>query len=403
MTVSVADTKEVNVGDGVTVAFPFSFKTLDTDELSVFLTAYDGVETVLEEDTHYTVELNVNQNSSPGGTVTMLTAPGVGVPLVVMRNMNFARTVSFSSSIPAEVVEEELDRLAMMAQQLKEQLDRSLHVSAAVQVPADLNFGSATLRSNKLVGFSDTGAKGLYSVEGDSLVGPAGTVRGVRIEFDAPLVFRQSPSGAWSHTEVNVSFVWSADDADTETRTVLVEINPETAEFVNPSLTEPSDEWTSALASGNQVLRLTSEYDSVREYVSLAIVAAPPDEYTSDDAALTWTGYGSSPGGNVTWVDRAGLASLFLTAALTATSNATGMTWTAGTLPTDVRPAAARSVLCVVVDGGVEKVGLATIATDGGVTFALLEESSGNVTCAGAFANSGTKGLPAHWNVVYPL
>ena len=75
MTISATYTPAQASGNGVTVAFPFVFKTFDQADLVVIITDTDDVDTTQTITTHYTVALNADQNNNPGGTVTMLTAP----------------------------------------------------------------------------------------------------------------------------------------------------------------------------------------------------------------------------------------------------------------------------------------------------------------------------------------
>ena len=60
-------------GNGVTTAFPFTFKVFAATEVYVVRADEDGVETVLVQNSGNTVALNPNQNTNPGGTVTLST------------------------------------------------------------------------------------------------------------------------------------------------------------------------------------------------------------------------------------------------------------------------------------------------------------------------------------------
>ena len=407
MTINVLDTKEVYNGDGSTVEFDFGFKVAAEEDLVVFLTAADGVETVLTLNTDYTVVLNVNQNSAPGGTVTLDAAPGVAIPLVIMRGMEFARGTEFTSSVPPHIIEDELDRVTMYTQQLSEKLDRSLHVSAAQQEVPDMNLGNAQTRAGKLVGFNSVGNAALFelSSEGDSVVGPRGEMSASRVTYDAPAIFRKEANGEWSHESVTVTFIWTVDGLTVESRELVVEINTASAEFVDPGLTEPGDEFTSLLATGNQLLRLTSEFDGIREYAQLSIVTMPADDYGVETFTPSWgaNGFSSDPVGDVSYTERSGVVTLSLEAALTATSDHAAMTWAAATLPVGIRPSETRTLECLLVDSGVEKMGVVTLGTDGSATFALQEVDGTQIVVDGVFAASGSKGLPNSWTVVYSL
>ena len=57
-------------GDGTSTEYPFTFRVFDAGEVVATL-AVDGVETVLSASTDYTVSVNDDQQSTPGGTVSL--------------------------------------------------------------------------------------------------------------------------------------------------------------------------------------------------------------------------------------------------------------------------------------------------------------------------------------------
>jgi len=60
------------IGNGTASAFPFTFKVFAATDLDVIkLTVSTGTESTLVLTTDYTVSLNGDQNSNPGGTVTL--------------------------------------------------------------------------------------------------------------------------------------------------------------------------------------------------------------------------------------------------------------------------------------------------------------------------------------------
>jgi hypothetical protein len=82
--------------------------------------------------------------------------------------------------------------------------------------------------------------------------------------------------------------------------------------------------------------------------------------------------------------------------AISGTSNTTALTMTG--LPAAFRPKAAtgqRRAFCTVLDNGAAVGGIATIGTDGTVTFGI------GIDGTTAFTNSGSKGLPSNFTLVY--
>jgi hypothetical protein len=115
-------------GNGVTTAFPFAFKVFQTVDVLVVQATAAGVETELVLNTHYTITLNSDQNTSPGGTVNMVTAPPVDYKLVITSQVEELQPVDITNGggfYPA-VINSALDRLTILVQQLKEQVNRSV-------------------------------------------------------------------------------------------------------------------------------------------------------------------------------------------------------------------------------------------------------------------------------------
>jgi len=118
-------------GNGSTTDFAFSYKFLQNEDLVVVeRVVATGVETVKELTTHYTV---TGEGEDSGGTVTMLVAPATGTSLVIYRNPDAVQPYNpaDNESLPAETMEEAHDRMALIAQGIKDLLSRSLKLSKA--------------------------------------------------------------------------------------------------------------------------------------------------------------------------------------------------------------------------------------------------------------------------------
>ena len=137
MTVSTTINKESFDGDGVTVAYPFTFKALEETDIKVIVRSALGVETTLTKDTHYTVAVN----ATVGGTVTLIgtyaaSPPASGETVVVYRDVPYTQEINLVENDPqyAEVLEEGYDRAVILIQQLKDLLSRAplLPITAGV-------------------------------------------------------------------------------------------------------------------------------------------------------------------------------------------------------------------------------------------------------------------------------
>jgi len=117
-------------GNGSTTAFPFSFKVFATADVTVVRTNLTGVESTLTLGTDYTVSLNANQNSNPGGTVTMLTAPASGFLITLTSSLGYTQTLDLTNQggFYPSTINDALDRTTIQIQQLNEQVARSVKV-----------------------------------------------------------------------------------------------------------------------------------------------------------------------------------------------------------------------------------------------------------------------------------
>lgn len=127
-TVASATNRTAYAGDGTTTAFATGFYFLANADLTVVLRTSAGVETTQTITTHYTVTGAGNQ---AGGTVTMVTAPPSGSTLTIIRNPPVTQLTDLVANdpLPAETVEQTLDKQTMVAQRNRDLLNRSLRIS----------------------------------------------------------------------------------------------------------------------------------------------------------------------------------------------------------------------------------------------------------------------------------
>jgi hypothetical protein len=128
-------------GNGTASAFPFAFKVFAASDLKVVrLNTTTVVETVLVLNSDYTVTLNGNQNTNPGGTVTLVAGPlATGQNLVIttaLPNLQPTDLTNQGGFYP-EVINDALDRATMQIQQIQEGLDRSVKVPVTQPVSMD--------------------------------------------------------------------------------------------------------------------------------------------------------------------------------------------------------------------------------------------------------------------------
>ncbi len=117
-------------GNGSTTAFPFAFKVFAASDAYVVRANTLGVETVLTMGTDYTVTLNSNQNSNPGGTVTLTSALASNFKLVITSAVPNLQPVDITNNggFYPKVINDALDRVTVMVQQNAQEAGRGIKV-----------------------------------------------------------------------------------------------------------------------------------------------------------------------------------------------------------------------------------------------------------------------------------
>lgn len=140
MTISNSDNTVTYLGDGLATNFPYTFYIPDTDSLVV--KTYNS--TTFEEIVIDPVDYTANGVGNPaGGSIDYNPGTPINSPLsiVITRQVPLEQTLDLTnqSNWQPETLEEQLDRIVMMAQQLSEGLDRAVQVAqGSTTDPADL-------------------------------------------------------------------------------------------------------------------------------------------------------------------------------------------------------------------------------------------------------------------------
>jgi hypothetical protein len=156
MTISSTTVKVSYSGNSSTTVFAYTFKILDDDEIQVIIRTSDGTETIKTKTTHYTVS---GVGSAGGGNITFLTAPVTGQTVVLKRNTTKTQETDYVANdpFPANSHEEALDRVTMIAQEIQEELQRSIKLSKTnTMTSTEFNVGAAD-RANKILAFDTNG------------------------------------------------------------------------------------------------------------------------------------------------------------------------------------------------------------------------------------------------------
>lgn len=157
MTVSSTNTRNSYSGNGTLTAFNYTFKIFDDDDITVIVrTDATGSETIKTKTTHYTVS---GVGNAAGGTITFGTAPLTGETVVLLRGTARTQATDYTPNdpFPAESHEEALDKLTFIAQELQEEVDRSIKVSRTNTITSPEFTVGATTRANKIFAFDSSG------------------------------------------------------------------------------------------------------------------------------------------------------------------------------------------------------------------------------------------------------
>lgn len=156
-------------GNGSATVFSFSFKAFAAADLLVTKTSATGIETVLVLDSDYSVTLNVDQDASPGGSITYPisgSALATGEKLTIVGDLDYEQTTDLlgGGAFNAAVIESTFDRATIQIQQLEERLDRALSLPVSATASAVLPVPDA----GKVIAWDST-ASALVNVDSTDL------------------------------------------------------------------------------------------------------------------------------------------------------------------------------------------------------------------------------------------
>lgn len=130
------------IGNGTTSSFPFGFKVFQASDLLVVkLTVASAVEQTLVLNSDYSVALNPDQDSNPGGTLT-LTAGALASGYTLTMSSDLPNTqptdLTNQGGFYPDVINDALDRATIQIQQLQDASDRSIRLPLSSTADAEL-------------------------------------------------------------------------------------------------------------------------------------------------------------------------------------------------------------------------------------------------------------------------
>lgn len=158
MTISTTTVKNSYSGDGTTTDFDYTFKILADTDLTVIIRNSSGTETTKTLSTHYTLS---GVGSASGGTVTFTAGniPTSTETVVLIRDTVQTQAIDYieNDPFPAETHEEGLDRAMIVAQELQEEVDRSIKISRTNTMTSTEFTVGPTERAGKFLSFDTNG------------------------------------------------------------------------------------------------------------------------------------------------------------------------------------------------------------------------------------------------------
>jgi len=153
-------------GDGATVAFVFAFPIYATTDLRVVCrTTATGAESLQVLNSAYTMADNdgdgdyTDASTTPGGTVTFVTAPATGVTVHLLAAPPLTQTTDLDGTgyMRLGALEDAIDKLALQNQHLRRLIERSLLIPESEGGTRDMNVPASVTRASGFLGFDDDG------------------------------------------------------------------------------------------------------------------------------------------------------------------------------------------------------------------------------------------------------
>jgi len=149
------------LGNGVWTEITFTFKVFATSEIELIQTTDAGVDSTLTEGggNDYTVALNADQNTNPGGTITLTsvsTSNYLYTATSSVQNLQPTNLTNLGGFLPA-TLNNTFDRLTILIQQVLNRVDRSIKIPLSDGTGLTVELPTKTVRAGKAIVCDDSG------------------------------------------------------------------------------------------------------------------------------------------------------------------------------------------------------------------------------------------------------
>lgn len=118
------------IGDGGERTYPFSFKIFNPADIAVYTSNKAGTDEVkLAFGEEYTVSRNANQDTNPGGSITLVNPLPEGRRMIIVSGWSYTQPTTFTNQggFYPQVLNACLDRQLILTLQILDRLRRTLH------------------------------------------------------------------------------------------------------------------------------------------------------------------------------------------------------------------------------------------------------------------------------------
>jgi hypothetical protein len=212
------------IGNGTASAFGFTFKVFTAGDIDVVrLNSSTGVETTLVLTTDYTVTLNIDQDSNPGGTVTLVAGPlATGFTLTITSDIANLQPTDLTNQggFYPEVITDSFDRATIQIQQMAGEVSRSIKAPISDGSP-DMELPAASVRANTFLAFDANGVPTVQAAS--SSAAPTSITRQVFSGTGSQTAFTlaSDPGGAGNSAQVFIGGVYQQRNTYTIAGTTL--------------------------------------------------------------------------------------------------------------------------------------------------------------------------------------
>lgn len=221
MSVTTTLNKVIYTGNGVASEFAFTYKvTAQTDLVVTKYTIADGTLDVLTLTTDYTIALT--DSGASGGAVTLVAgALSSSYKLIIERILTINQSTDYvdNAAFSPETIETSLDKLTMICQQLKEQLDR-------------LVLGSIDAEDGTVYIAPDYDVPAITAGDSKKLLRAKATEDGYELKSMADVVDIDGLSAKTTVVNADVIMIEDSEDSDAKKKVAtnnIISINAQTA------------------------------------------------------------------------------------------------------------------------------------------------------------------------------